>query len=105
MKKLISMLLAITLVLSCFGLTALAAMPAEMYEAAAALMIEGKYVEAAEAFDALMTYSDAANMAMYCRAVYAAMLQRTRCIRLRSTLFRHWETSRTARKWRNIMPA
>ena len=72
MKKLFSMLLAISLVLSCYGLTALADTAAERYAAAEELMLDGKYLEAAEAFDALMTYSDASNMAMYCRAIYAA---------------------------------
>lgn len=71
MKKLLTRLLVTMMLLSVLPVTTLADTLAERYEAAEVLMVEGEYLAAADAFDALMTYSDASYMAMYCRAVNA----------------------------------
>ena len=72
MKRLLA--LALTLCLLA-GLTACGASPQKAYEQAEALMASGKYAEAAAKFEELGAYSDASQMAMYCRAVDAAETQ------------------------------
>lgn len=44
----------------------------EMYAEAELLMVQGDYVNAAAKFEALSAYSDAAQMTLYCKAIYAA---------------------------------
>lgn len=44
----------------------------EMYQEAELLMVQGDYAGAAAKFEALSTYSDASQMAMYCKAIQAA---------------------------------
>lgn len=66
MKRLISLLLVFLLL--CPGAMAESAL-ADRYEAAAFLMVSGDYEGAAEAFSALTGYSDAPQMAIYCRGL------------------------------------
>ena len=72
MKRFISVLLA-TIMLCSFaiGETATASLQ-EMYAEAELLMVQGDYMNAAAKFEALSAYSDAAQMTLYCKAIYAA---------------------------------
>lgn len=72
MKRFISVLLA-TIMLCSFAIGETAtASPQEMYAEAELLMVQGDYVNAAAKFEALSAYSDAAQMTLYCKAIYAA---------------------------------
>ena len=70
MKKLLRMLLCSMLVLAMLlPAAALADRLEDRYNNAVALMADGRYGEAADAFDALGVYEDASMMAMYCRGM------------------------------------
>lgn len=45
---------------------------AALYQEAELLMVQGDHASAAQRFEALGSYSDAAQMAMYCKAIDAA---------------------------------
>jgi len=66
-KRFFALLLAVMMI---FSLTACNS-PQAQYEKADSLLAKGEYAKAAEAFDALGSYSDASRMALYCRAFIA----------------------------------
>lgn len=71
MKRLIPLLLSILLLFSSAAAESAAALD-ELYKSAELLMVQGDYTGAAAKFDAMGSYSDASQMAMYCKAIAAA---------------------------------
>ncbi len=73
MKRFLSLFIALLLLLTGTALadTATASLQ-EMYSEAELLMVQGDYAGAAAKFEALAAYSDAAQMTLYCKAIYAA---------------------------------
>ncbi len=69
MKKLCIFLLIMLLFTSVCGFAAADALQ-DLYNEAQLLMIQGQYLEAAAKFEALMSYSDSAQMALYAKAIY-----------------------------------
>jgi len=72
MKRVIALILALVLLpASAFAETAFEKLN-NMYMEASLLLVEGRYEEAAKEFDRLSGYSDAAQMAIYCRCIVLA---------------------------------
>ncbi len=73
MKRFLSLFIALLLLLMGTALADSAtASLQEMYSEAELLMVQGDYAGAAAKFEALAAYSDAAQMTLYCKAIYAA---------------------------------
>lgn len=72
MKTIISLFLTAILFLSSACAESATGALQEMYAQGELLMVQGDYAGAAAKFDALGTYSDASQMAMYCKAIAAA---------------------------------
>lgn len=72
MKKLIALLISLMLVFGTATAESATASLQEMYAQAELLMVQGDYAGAAAKFEALSAYSDAAQMTLYCKAIYAA---------------------------------
>lgn len=72
MKTIFSLFLTAILFLSSACAESATGALQEMYAQGELLMVQGDYAGAAAKFDALGTYSDASQMAMYCKAIAAA---------------------------------
>ena len=72
MKRLAVFLLSLLLLMNAAMAESAAASLQEMYAQAELMMIQGDYAGAAAQFERLSAYSDAAQMTLYCKAVYAA---------------------------------
>lgn len=72
MKRLTALLATLVLLLSLAYAESATAALQELYAQAELLMVQGDYTGAAAKFEALGLYSDASQMAMYCKAVAAA---------------------------------
>ncbi len=74
MKRTIAVMLALALLLFAAAALSENATDAlqELYAQAELLMVQEQYAEAAAAFDKLGPYSDASQMAMYCKALMSA---------------------------------
>lgn len=72
MKKLIVMLMTVVLLMSSAWAESATGALQELYAQAELLMVQGDYTGAAAKFEAMGTYSDASQMAMYCKAIAAA---------------------------------
>ena len=72
MKTMLSLLLTAVLFLSSAFAESAAGALQEMYAQGELLMVQGDYTGAADRFEALGTYADASQMAMYCKAIVAA---------------------------------
>ncbi|MBQ3483887.1 MAG: SH3 domain-containing protein [Clostridia bacterium] len=72
MKKLIIMLMTVVLLMSSAWAESATGALQELYAQAELLMVKGDYTGAAAKFEAMGTYSDASQMAMYCKAIAAA---------------------------------
>ena len=72
MKRLVILLLSLLLLLGTATAESATASLQEMYAQAELLMVQGDYAGAAAKFEALSAYSDAAQMTLYCKAIYAA---------------------------------
>lgn len=72
MKRLAILLITLLLFGSTVRAETATASLQEMYAQAELLMVQGDYVGAAAKFEALSAYSDAAQMTLYCKAIYAA---------------------------------
>lgn len=72
MKTIFSLFLTAILLLSSACAESATGALQEMYAQGELLMVQGDYAGAAAKFDALGTYSDASQMAMYCKAIAAA---------------------------------
>ena len=66
MKKLIVMLMTVVLLMSSAWAESATGALQELYAQAELLMVQGDYTGAAAKFEAMGTYSDASQMAMYC---------------------------------------
>ncbi len=71
MRKVLSGLLVLSLLLWCSLASAMGETNADAYENAIGLLRENKYAEAGKAFSALGGYSDAPRYSMYCSAIAA----------------------------------
>lgn len=71
MRKILCVLLTLSLLLCCSISLAWGESNADAYENAIGLLRENKYTEAGEAFTALGSYSDAPRYTMYCNAIVA----------------------------------
>ena len=72
MKRLVALLMTVMLLLSSACAESAAAALQELYAQGELLMVQGDYAGAGAKFDALGAYSDASQMAMYCKAIAAA---------------------------------
>lgn len=72
MKRLISLLFSLVFMLSIANAETATVSLQELYAQAELLMVQGNYGGAAAKFEQLSAYSDAAQMTLYCKAVYAA---------------------------------
>lgn len=72
MKTIVSLLLTVILLFSSACAESATAALQELYAQGELLMVQGDYAGAAAKFEALGTYSDASQMAMYCKAIAAA---------------------------------
>jgi len=73
MKRFLSLVMTMILLLSTYAFAESAtATLAEMYAEAELLMAQGDYTNAAAKFEGMGSYSDASQMAMYCKAIEAA---------------------------------
>lgn len=72
MKRVCAILLLLAMVFCTASAETASSSLQEMYAEAELLMVQGDYVSAAAKFEALSAYSDAAQMTLYCKAVYAA---------------------------------
>lgn len=72
MRKILSVLLIMTLLFSSAFAESATATLQELYAQAELLMVQGDYAGAATKFETLGAYSDASQMAMYCKAIAAA---------------------------------
>ena len=69
MRKVLSLLITLSLLLCCSVALAWGESNADQYESAIGLLKENKYSEAGEAFAALGSYSDSPRYTMYCSAI------------------------------------
>lgn len=72
MKRLVALLMTVMLLLSSACAESAAATLQGLYAQGELLMVQGDYTGAAAKFEALGAYSDASQMAMYCKAIAAA---------------------------------
>ena len=72
MRKILSVLLIMTLLFSSAFAESATATLQELYAQAELLMVQGDYTGAAAKFETLGAYSDASQMSMYCKAIAAA---------------------------------
>ena len=71
-KRFVALLMTVMLLLSSACAESATATLQELYAQAELLMVQGDYMGAAAKFEALGAYSDASQMAMYCKAIAAA---------------------------------
>ena len=72
MKRVISLLLLFAIMISVASAETATSSLQNIYAEAELLMVQGDYAGAASKFESMGTYSDASQMAMYCKAIYAA---------------------------------